>query len=488
VQLLTFGQIRQRKFKSYFAGNKNCMKNKIVAGVGIFLSLYISVFFGAGCAQIGAPTGGIRDSLSPVLVRATPGLKALNFRGNRITLTFDEYIELQEIQNNLLISPLPKSNPNINSSLKTISIKLRDSLLPNTTYSIQFGNAIKDINEGNIYPNFTYVFSTGNTIDSLSLSGKVMLAETGLPDSTINVLLYRNTSDSAVQKLKPDYMARLKGDGSFLFENLPPASFKIYALKDGDGSKNYNSKSELFGFYDSAVQPSDSSSQLLLNAYAEEPPKDNKTIRVLKPVLEKKLKFTNNLQGNQDLLTSLTLSFNNPIQTFDSNALVLRDTNYAAIPGGIPSIDSSRKTLSYNPGWSPGKEYRLIVDSTSLKDSAGNKLPTTDTLGFSAKKVTEYGRVIFRFKNYDQSKNPVLQLLSGQAVKYVFPLTDATWENSRIAPAEYEIRVLLDSNNDGIWTPGSFSDKRQPEKAITLPQKLSVKADWDNERDLTLEF
>ncbi len=464
------------------------MKNKIVAGVGIFLSLYISVFFGAGCAQIGAPTGGTRDSLAPVLVRAAPGLKALNFRGNRITLTFDEYVELQELQNNLLISPLPKSNPIINSSLKNISIRLRDSLLPNTTYSIQFGNAIRDINEGNIYPNFTYVFSTGNTIDSLSLAGKVMLAETGLPDSTISVLLYRNTNDTAVQKLKPDYMARLKGDGSFLFENLPPTSFKVYALKDDDGSKNYNSKSELFAFYESAVQPGDSSRQVMLHAYAEEPPKDNKVIRVLKPVLEKKLKFTNNLQGNQDLLTSLSLSFNNPIKTFDSNSLVLRDTNYAAIPGGFPSIDSTRKILSYNPGWSPGRAYRLIVDSTSLEDSAGNKLTIKDTLSFSAKKVTEYGRVIFRFKNYDQSKNPVLQLISGQAVKYVFPLTGATWENSRIAPGEYEIRILLDANNDGVWTPGSYTDKRQPERAITLPQKLAVKADWDNERDLTLEF
>ena len=107
---------------------------------------------------------------------------------------------------------------------------------------------------------------------------------------------------------------------------------------------------------------------------------------------------------------------------------------------------------------------------------------------FSAKKETDYGRVIFRFKNYDQSKNPVLQLISAQVVKYSFPLTGASWEDNRIAPGEYEIRILMDSNNDGIWTPGSYTDKRQPEKAITLPQKLSVKADWDNERDLTLDF
>ncbi|HSN61141.1 MAG TPA: Ig-like domain-containing protein, partial [Ferruginibacter sp.] len=211
------------------------MKNKIITGVGLFIALYISVTFNSGCAQIGAPTGGVKDTLAPLLVRATPELRKLNFEGNRITLTFNEYVEVLEAQANVLVSPLQKTNPTINYSLKTVTIKLRDSLLPNTTYSIQFGNAIKDINEGNVFPNFTYVFSTGNTIDSLSLKGKVLLAETGLADSTINVLLFRNTNDTAVQKLKPDYMARLKGDGSFIFNNLRAVNFKVYALKDGDG-------------------------------------------------------------------------------------------------------------------------------------------------------------------------------------------------------------------------------------------------------------
>lgn len=466
----------------------SCMKNKIIGGFGIFLSLYLSVFLGGGCAQIGAPTGGARDTLSPVLVKATPGLKALNFTGNRITLTFDEYIELNEIQNNLLVSPLPKTNPVINGSLKTVSIKLRDSLLPNTTYSIQFGNAIRDINEGNVFPNFTYVFSTGNQIDSLMLAGKVLLAETGLPDSTLTVLLYRNTEDSAVQKLKPDYMARLKGDGSFVFTSLPAGKFNIYALKDGDGSKNYNSKSELFAFIDETVEPGDSSIKVLLNAFAEEPPKENKITRVLKPAFEKKMKFASNLQGTQDLLTNLTLTFNNPLKTFDSSALALRDTNYVAIAGAAPTIDSTRKILSYNPGWIAGNEYRLIIATTSLEDSAANKPASTDTLSFNAKNETDYGRVIFRFKNYDQSKNPVLQLMSGTTVKYTFPLMGATWASNRIAPGEYEIRILMDTNQDGIWTPGSYTNKRQPEKAITLTQKLSVKADWDNERDLTFDF
>ncbi|RYF87855.1 MAG: hypothetical protein EOO03_09740 [Chitinophagaceae bacterium] len=464
------------------------MKNKIVAGIGIFLSFYIAGLVGGGCAQIGAPTGGMRDSLAPVLVKATPGENALNVTGNRITLNFDEYIELYEMQNNLLISPLQKNNPIISSNLKTVSIRLRDSLLPNTTYSIQFGNAIKDINEGNVLPNFTYVFSTGNSIDSLSLAGTVLLAETGKPDTTINVLLYRNSSDTAVEKLKPDYMARTRRDGSFIFNNLPASNFRIFALKDGDGSKNYSSKSELFAFTEELVSPGDSNKKVLLNAYAEQPQKPNTVASVLRPPLEKRLKFTSSLQGTQDLLGTLTLSFNNPLTIVDSIALSLRDTNYVALPGGIPSVDSSRKILTYAPVWTPGQAYTIVLPNDALQDAAGNKLPTSDSLRFAAKTDADYGRVIFRFANFNAEKKTVLQLVSADVVRYSFTLTDATWQNNRIAPGEYEIRILQDSDGDGKWTTGSYDNKRQPEKATTLPQKLSVKADWDNERDLSIDF
>jgi len=460
----------------------------MLTGFGLFISLYISISFNSGCAQIGAPTGGVKDTLAPVLVRASPELQKLNFEGNKITLTFDEYVEVLDVQNNVLVSPLQKNNPTVNYSLKTVSIKLRDSLLPNTTYSIQFGNAIKDINEGNVYPNFTYVFSTGNTIDSLSLKGKVLLAETGLADSTISVLLFRNTNDTAVQKLKPDYMARLKGDGSFAFNYLPAGNFKVYALKDGDGSKNYNSKTELFAFLDEAIQLADTGTNVTLNAYAEEKPKDNKTIKVLKPVFEKKFRYTNNLTGPQDLQKSLMISFNNPLKSFYSNGLVLTDSNYNKILGGEPEIDSTRKIISYNPKWIPGVAYRLILGIDAIEDSAGNKLTKTDTLVFNAKNETDYGRVILRFKSYDAAKNPVLQLISNQVVTYTFPLSGAEWSNKRIIPGEYEIRILLDNNKDGLWTPGNYNKKLQPEKVYTLPQKLSIRADWDNERDISLDF
>jgi hypothetical protein len=462
------------------------MKKRILSVLGICFSLYVSVSFNSGCAQIGAPTGGVKDTLAPVLVRASPDTNSLNFRDNRITLVFNEYVEVQDIQNNILVSPIQKINPNISNNLKTITIKLRDTLLPNTTYSINFGNAIKDINEGNIYPNFTYVFSTGNTIDSLTLGGKVVLAESGLPDSTLSVLLYRDTEDSAVQKTKPNYMAKLKGDGSFRFNNLPAGEFRVYALKDGDGGKTYNAKTELFAYLDTVVTVSEQDNPVTLFAYAEEKSKPISTTPVLRPSIERKLRYSSNLSGSQDLLQPLVLTFNNRLKVFDTSLVSFTDTNHIKIANATPVLDSTQKLISFKPIWKPGEAYLVIINKDALADSTGNKLSKNDTIRFVAKTEADYGRIILRFKNYDPGKNPVLQFISNETIKFSFPLTGAEFTNKRFPPGDYELRILFDNNKDGVWTPGNYTKKIQPEKAITLPQKLSIRADWDNERDITL--
>ena len=241
----------------------------------------------SGCAQIIAPTGGARDSLPPKLINANPKNGATNFRGNHITLYFDEYVHTEDVQQNLLVSPSPKKDPYIDYKLRTVTIKLRDTLEPNTTYTINLGNSIRDINENNQLKNFRYVFSTGATLDSLEFSGKVTEAETGKVDSTLIVMLYKNLNDSAVNKLKPKYIARVDGEGNFIFQNLSPGEYKVYALKDMDGSKTYNSKSETFAFADSAVIVNKNTKPVNLYAYVEEKEKPK-----IPPVsAEKKIKI-----------------------------------------------------------------------------------------------------------------------------------------------------------------------------------------------------
>lgn len=463
------------------------MKKNIVTYLSAACLLYMLTQIGGGCAQIGAPTGGPRDSLAPVLVKATPQVNSINFSGNKITLVFNEYIDVQDIQSNLIFSPVQKNNPVISSNLKTINIRLKDSLLPNTTYHIQFGNAIKDINEGNILDGFSYTFSTGAYIDSMSLSGKVLLAETGKTDSTMLVMLYKDAPDSAVRTRKPDYATRMKGDGSFSFQYLPSATFNIYALKDGDGGKTYNAASELFAFADAAIKTGETNAPIMLYASAKEKKLPVSGSSVPKGVVDKKLRYSNNLSNNmQDILQDLHIIFNNSLKTFDSTFIRLTDTNFSALPYKQLTLDSTRKKITLAVNWKQEADYFILIDKDGFTDSAGNALPKSDTIRFKTKKQADYGSVVLRFKNINLSKFPVLQIIQGDEIKFTYPLTSNEWKNNMFPPGEYDIRILYDTNQNGIWDPGDFDSKRQPEICTEIGQKLSIRADWDNERDIEL--
>jgi len=457
----------------------------ILFSIFIVCLFYIIAVSNSGCAQIGMPTGGPKDSIPPRLVSASPKLNSTNITGNKITLTFNEYVDLKEPQTNVLISPFPKKTPSVEFKLKTVTVKLKDTLMPNTTYSINFGNAIVDNNEGNPYKNFTYVFSTGNHLDTLMLAGKVIMAETGKYDSTLIALLYRVTDDSAVQKRKPDYVARVASDGSFGFINLPAGNFNVYALKDGDGGKTYNSKKEIFAFADAAIAVSQNTEPVILYASALE--KETQPVTARPNTKNRKLAYTL-MPGmpQQDLLSPFELNFNNPIKKFDPAKLVLRDTNFNAIPAATWTIDSSRTKIRLTNSWQEGMSYRLIMDTTALFDSSDNRLAKADTIRFTAKEQSDYGNVVLRFSNLDLAKHPVLQFIQGEEIRASYPLTTLEWSNKFVHPGDYDIRILFDDNNNGKWDTGDYSKKRQPERAITLAMKLNVRANWDNEKDIKL--
>ncbi len=460
------------------------------SGSNIFLlftgafAFVISLLAG-GCAQIGMPDGGPKDTIAPKLIRATPENLSRNVTGNKITLEFDEYIDVQNLQQNLIISPLQNRNPAIIANPRSITLRFRDTLLPNTTYTVQFGDAIKDNNEGNVYRDLSYVFSTGNTIDSLSIEGKVILAETGGTDSTLTVMLYRNAADTAVLKKKPNYIAKVNGDGSFIFRNLPGASFKIYALKDGDGGKTYNAKSELFAFADEEVSSEDSK-PITLFAYAAEKATDIKIIPTLKSPADKRLRYTATVQGKQDLFEPLELVFNNPLKETDSNKIYLTDTLFSRISGVRFTTDTTAKKILLSAPWQADKALVLIIEKDAVKDSAGNSLAKNDTLRFNTKAREDYGKLTLRFNDLDLAQIPVLQFLTGNDIKYSYALTGKEWSSNMFIPGQYGIRILYDRDKNGKWTPGNYEKKLQPEIALTLPQTLNVKADWDNESEINL--
>ena len=207
----------------------------------------------ASCAKRGNITGGLKDSIAPVLTASFPKNLSTNFKGNEIKLVFDEYVKLKNLNKQLIISPPMKNQPSIlpyNAS-KVITIKLRDTLQPNTTYSLNFGQSIEDNNEGNPYSQFKYVFSTGTYIDSLKLNVKIKDALEKKTDNFVSVMLYEineKFNDSTIYKETPRYITNtLDSLQVVTLENIKAGKYLLVALKDNVNNK-YNPKSDKIGF------------------------------------------------------------------------------------------------------------------------------------------------------------------------------------------------------------------------------------------------
>jgi hypothetical protein len=451
-----------------------------------------SLFLTTGCANIIPPQGGLRDSLPPVILKVNPKDSATNFKENKINFYFDEYIDVQNVQENLIVSPVPVNPPVIEFKLREMTVKLKDSLLPNTTYSIEFGNAIKDFTEGNILKNPRFVFSTGAYMDSLEIAGRLVMAETGKADSTMLVILHTTGNDSAVVKSKPVYITRLDNKGRFVFKNLPAKKFYLYALKDEGGSKRYNGGSQLFAFADSAVTPLAKPDSIKLFAYAGKStnnslsasPAENKN----KPTADKRLKYQTNLaNGQQDLLTAFTFTFEQGLKKLDSNGIVLyTDSSYTAANYKIKK-DSTAKILSIETEWEPQRLYHLVLTKDFAIDSLDHQLSKTDTITFSARKKSDYGSLKIKLRKLDLKQNPVLQFIQGEKVVQSVVLTGAEFSAELFQPGEYQLRILHDKNKNGVWDAGDFfHGRKQPEKVIPLDKKISVKSAWSNDYDIDI--
>jgi hypothetical protein len=208
------------------------------------------------CAQQGQLTGGPKDETPPVVVSSVPPNFSTHFNAGSAEVVFDEYIQLKDIGKQLVISPPMAKKPDIKARGKVLTIKFKDSLQPDRTYAINFGNALVDLNEGNPYKNFQYVFSTGSTLDSLEASGKVVQAFDGKPADDVLVMLYAGTADSLPLKSIPLYISRTDKEGRFLLRNLASGSYKIFALKDGNNNYLFDQPTESVAFLDSLITPS----------------------------------------------------------------------------------------------------------------------------------------------------------------------------------------------------------------------------------------
>ncbi len=446
-----------------------------------------------GCANIVPPSGGLRDSLPPVLVSASPKDSTRNVTTQKISIVFNEFVELKEPSQKILISPYPGKQVETEVKLKTVIVRLKDTLLPNTTYVIDFGDAIVDLNEGNVLKNFRYVFSTGTSIDSNELTGKIVNAENGKTDSTFFAVLYRRQEDSTVAKEKPAYVTRVDSKGNFQFTNLPTGIFYVYALQDADGDKRYNQPTEPFAFLDSAVVVNQETKNVMLYAFAAEKEKERRAATTAakpeKGIVIKRLIYTTNLEsGSQDLLDSFKLSYQKPLRNLDTSQIILvKDSNTFVKDYKIKNDTANKRILVFT-NWQEGANYTLFLNKAYAEDTSGLKPNKDDTIKFRVKAEKEYGSIRLRFKNLDLTKNPVLLLYSGEQLVASYQLTGNEWLRKLYKPGEYQIRILFDTNKDGIWNPGNFFSKprRQPELVQSINSNITVKPNWDNEANIDL--
>ena len=209
----------------------------------------------AACANIGAPEGGPRDYTPPRILKTSPELNALNFKGNKVEIAFDEIIQIRDQQKNVVISPAQKEPPVIKNLGKKIVVEFRDELLPNTTYTIDFSDAIEDNNEGNRLDNFAFSFSTGDVIDTLQISGIALQAKNLEPMQHMLVGIHSNLEDSAFTTLPFERISRTNDKGEFTLRGIKPGSYHIFALNDMDGDYKM-ARSEDYAFIDELIVPS----------------------------------------------------------------------------------------------------------------------------------------------------------------------------------------------------------------------------------------
>lgn len=337
--------------------------------------ILILAFAVIGCAKKGTITGGKKDTIAPKMISSFPKNFSTNFNGTEIKLNFDEFVKLKNVNKQLIISPPMKKQPDIlpYTASKTISIKIKDTLLPNTTYSFNFGKSIQDNNEGNPYEQFKFVFSTGNYIDSLKLGVKIKDAINRKTDNFVSVMLYEYNekyNDSIIYKQVPRYITNTLDSLKLVkLENLKQGKYKLVAMKDVNGNNKFDPKTDKIGFMkDFVTIPNDTLYELEL--FKEELP-----FKALNVSQASAGKFTIGYEGNAKDV-KINLKKNGENLPFILSKLPRKDSLqvwFKAVKDDSLSIDLSKNKFK--------KTFALKV-KTQKKDSLGYSTDDIETLHF----------------------------------------------------------------------------------------------------------
>ncbi|MBS1589720.1 MAG: Ig-like domain-containing protein [Bacteroidetes bacterium] len=458
----------------------------------VFVTFLPLILF--GCAQIVPPQGGIKDTKAPKLRTVLPADSSTSKRINKIELQFDEFIHLNNPSSEITISPLLPIPLNVIAIRKTVTIKIPDSLLlTNTTYRLNFGNAIQDVHENNPFSGYSYIFSTGTYFDSLRLRGTVFNAATGQKDTGCLVLLYNaEKSDSAIVREKPLYVTHANSSGNFSFEGLPEKPFKIFALRDANNNMIYDGKNEWIAFHDSVLIPThnptlvnlylfldnDSSSNTSTSERGKTPGSPTPPIAFSYSVM---VDTTSLKKRTQDITEPIVVRFTKTFKNINPARIYLSyDSSGIAVEAKVSaSIDSIRKDIKLYTNWKENSIYTLRLLKGFVHDSLdADAMPSKHI--FHTKQDEDYAKLHVHLPSKYFGKGFIFVLLKDNDTIYHRTVTDTLIHFNRLQPGTYNMRIIDDKNHNSKWDHGNVFLHLQPEMVIPYDRSIMLKAGWEN--------
>jgi hypothetical protein len=538
------------------------MKFKTWQFLLIFTYCFYQFFLVGGCASQKTIQGGPRDSIAPKVLKMVPENLTTNFNAKTIVIQFDEYFKLNDQFREFSVSPDMERLPQLQIKKRALEISFQDTLEKNTTYTLNFGKSIADINESNVLKNFTYVFATGPKLDSLTMSGQVIDALTGEPLLDALAFIVPIDRDTIIGKAKPSIYTTTDSSGRFQLNNLRENTYKVYALKEKTSDKIYQQVSDEIGFLPDSVVLTSNVTDLKIKVFKEEPQefrmndrkiapdgtilltwnqklrqpsvvitepanldaaklfqfsKTNDSVRVwlndlsfdstkvsilesgkllqtVKLTRGKKDTYTRNLMpadnlegGQLNPNSRMRITFPSPVVSMDPGKIELLEDSVAVT--GFRLQKDSADFLSYfvDFDWDRGTDYQMKFSAGAVTGmfNAKNK---EFTKVFSLASADDYGSLSVTVKLPEQNKSYILQVTNErkETISEHVIKRDTTLNFNNYRAGKYFVRVVYDTNENGIWDTGRVSLKQLPEQIYNEAQELSIRAGWD--RKATIEI
>ena len=451
----------------------------------IFIIIAAAVMY--SCANIGNPSGGPIDKTPPIFMRSNPTPNAVNVKDRKIEIFFDEIVTLKDPSTKIIVSPAQTEMPRMSALGRKVTVELVDSLLPNTTYTIDFSNSIQDNNEGNAIDNFAFAFSTGSVIDSMRVSGYVLDSRTLEPIQSVVVGLQSNLADSAFHKEKLQRVALTNDRGQFTIRNVSPGSYHIFAIKDLDRDYKFGNPTEDIAFLDSIIVPSIGSREAADTVYNDLNEIDT-IMRATRPAYfpndillsmfnedRKSQYLANNLRVDS---TRISLTFAAASDTLPSLSIVGRND----VPDQWYTLERSQTndTLTYwiRPPHLVSADTLMVATTYLRTDTTSNLSWGTDTLKFTFQ----------RQKTKKKKKNEETDSLEQIRFMELHPLANGTQEVyaplllqtgtpiERYSREAFHLQRKL--QNDTIFYPAEIKSIALRDSTLNR-RDLVLKVDWE---------